>query len=302
MGCNSSVNIQVEENNGNRIIKANDRIIENKNKTNNNNISQKKNKFDDDNAEYMDIDTAKKTLNENSESKVLENNTIKISKIQNLNINKNLYNYKSTNFKYEKDNQKNLLKSNPVLNENNQNNNNDDEKYIQIKHPLDSSSSEKEADIEKNKEQEIDENKVQQNNINVLTSMEQRINNYKGENDNNRFQDDEDAVNTGNLRDEENDDMCNLGQSMNFENKNNISESKNDITIIFEIQSTGEKYNINTNQDVKLNDLIEKFKKKIDLSPFEKPEFMYNGIYLIDTDKSIIEYNIKDKSKLNVYI
>ena len=115
MGCNSSVNIQVEENNGNRIIKANDRIIENKNKTNNNNnISQKKNKFDDDNAEYMDIDTAKKTLNENSESKVLENNTIKISKIQNLNINKNLYNYKSTNFKYEKDEHKNLLKSNPV--------------------------------------------------------------------------------------------------------------------------------------------------------------------------------------------
>ena len=38
------------------------------------------------------------------------------------------------------------------------------------------------------------------------------------------------------------------------------------------------------------------------MSPFEKPEFMFNGVYLIDYDKSIAEYNINDKSKINVYI
>ena len=44
------------------------------------------------------------------------------------------------------------------------------------------------------------------------------------------------------------------------------------------------------------------FKKKINLSSFEHPEFMFNGVYLIDFDKPIEEYNIINKSKINVYI
>ena len=44
------------------------------------------------------------------------------------------------------------------------------------------------------------------------------------------------------------------------------------------------------------------FKKKIDLSSFERPEFMFKGVYLIDYDKPIEDYNITDKSKINVYI
>jgi uncharacterized protein with PQ loop repeat len=74
------------------------------------------------------------------------------------------------------------------------------------------------------------------------------------------------------------------------------------INVIFEIQSSGEKHNFNIRQDIKFNDLVEMFKNKIELSPFEKPEFMLNGVYLIDYDKSIKEYNITDKSKINVFI
>ena len=129
--------------------------------------------------------------------------------------------------------------------------------------------------------------------------MEQRINNYKsGINE----QIEEDEVNMGNYKDDENDDMCNFGQSIDDEKANEVMNNQKEITIIFDIQSTGEKYNIKANQGIKLNDLIEKFKKTIDLSSFERPEFMHNGVYLIDYDKSIEDYNITDKSKINVYI
>ena len=106
----------------------------------------------------------------------------------------------------------------------------------------------------------------------------------------------------GNYRDEENDDMVNFGQSMTNDKINEGIKEQKEICVIFEIQSTGERHKIYTKKDIKFNDLIEIFKNKIDLSPFEKPEFMFNGVYLIDYDKPISEYNINDKSKINVYI
>ena len=96
--------------------------------------------------------------------------------------------------------------------------------------------------------------------------------------------------------------MCNFGQSIDNKKENEVMNNQKEITIIFDIQTTGEKYNISANQGIKLSDLLEKFKKKIDLSSFERPEFMFNGVYLIDYDKSIDDYNITDKSKINVYI
>ena len=60
-------------------------------------------------------------------------------------------------------------------------------------------------------------------NINIATSMEERIKNYK--NDTNEIME-EDGVNMGNIHDEENDDMCNLGQSVDFEKKNEIKNEK----------------------------------------------------------------------------
>ena len=132
--------------------------------------------------------------------------------------------------------------------------------------------------------------------------MEQRINNYKSGKNEKIEEDEEDGVNMVNYKDEENEDMCNFGQSMeNEEIKKNISDKK-EICVIFEIQSTGEKYNLKAKQGIKLSDLIEMFKKKIDLSSFERPEFMFKGVYLIDYDKPIEDYNITDKSKINVYI
>ena len=209
-----------------------------------------------------------------------------------MNINKNLYNYKSTNYKYLKEEQQNLHKSNPLLNDNKKEISYNNIDYISLKHPLDKSSND--IDEQDNKL----ENKKE--NINVTTSMEQRINNYKS--GKNEEIEEEDGVNMVNYKDDENEDMCNFGQSMeNEEIKNNINDKK-DICIIFEIQSTGEKYNINIKQGIKLNDLIEMFKKKINLSSFEHPEFMFNGVYLIDFDKPIEEYNIINKSKINVYI
>jgi len=105
----------------------------------------------------------------------------------------------------------------------------------------------------------------------------------------------------------ENDDMCNFGKSIDLDkinNKNkNKKENKNkEICVIFEIQSTGIKYNININENVKLIELIELFKKKIELTSFEKPEFVFNDVFLVDYEKPISDYKIGDNSKINVFI
>ena len=286
MGCNTSMNIQTKEDKDDRIIKINENK-ENKTTKNENKENDNDNK---DNGEYLDIESIKKIENGNTDCKTIVNNNV--SKIHNLNINKNLYNYKSTNFKYLKDEQQNLHKSN-LIKDNKKEISYNNTDFIALKHPLDNSSD--------NIEEQEQQNQVttKKENINVTTSMEQRINNYKsGINE----QIEEDEVNMGNYKDDENDDMCNFGQSIDDKKVNEVMNNQKEITIIFDIQSTGEKYNIKANQGIKLNDLIEKFKKTIDLSSFERPEFMHNGVYLIDYDKSIEDYNITDKSKISVYI
>jgi len=277
------MNIQTKEDKDDRIIKANIKKISKKK------VDTKKSEDKDkDDEDFLDIESGKNNPNGNTDCKTIVNNNI--SGIHNMNINKNLYNYKSTNYKFLKDEQKDLYKSNPVLNMNKKEKSDNNIDYIELKHPLDKSSSEND-----NKNDNI----IKKENINVSSSMEERIKNYKN-NENEHIE--EDGVNLGNSRYEENDDMVNVGQSMTHEQINEIKNEQKDICIIFEIQSIGERHNINTKKDIKLNDLLEIFKNKIDMSPFEKPEFMFNGVYLIDYDKSISEYNIKDKSKINVYI
>ena len=277
------MNIQTKEDKDDRIIKANVKKVSKKKKD-----TKKSDDKDKDDEDYLDIESGKNNPNGNTDCKTIVNNNI--SGIHNMNINKNLYNYKSTNYKFLKDEQKDLYKSNPVLNMNKKEKSDNNIDYIELKHPLDKSSSEND-----NKNDNI----IKKENINVSSSMEERIKNYKN-NENEHIE--EDGVNLGNSRYEENDDMVNVGQSMTHEQINEIKNEQKDICIIFEIQSIGERHNINTKKDIKLNDLLEIFKNKIDMSPFEKPEFMFNGVYLIDYDKSISEYNIKDKSKINVYI
>ena len=286
MGCNSSINIQTKKDKDTRLIKIKKGKENKKNKKENiQNVNNEEDKM-----EYLEIDSIKKEKNQNTDCKTIVNHNI--SDIHKMNINKNLYNYKSTNYKYLKEEQQNLQKSNPLLNDNKKEISYNNIDYISLKHPLDKSSND--IDEQDNKL----ENKKE--NINVTTSMEQRINNYKS--GKNEEIEEEDGVNMVNYKDDGNEDMCNFGQSMeNEEIKNNINDKK-DICIIFEIQSTREKYNINIKQGIKLNDLIEMFKKKINLSSFEHPEFMFNGVYLIDFDKPIEEYNIINKSKINVYI
>jgi len=163
-----------------------------------------------------------------------------------MNINKNLYNYKSTNYKFSKEEQKNLHKSNPVFNMNKQKESYNNMDFIELKHPLDNSSDEIE-------EQNQITNKNE--NINVTTSMEKRINNYKSD-INEQIEENEDNI--GNYRDEENDDMVNFGQSMTNEKINETLKQQKDINVIFEIQSSGEKHNFNIRQDIKFNDLVER--------------------------------------------
>ncbi len=325
MGCASSVNVQIEENKDNRKIISNGKEVGNIKKTdngkdnNNNNdkIEERSEENHDEDEDYLEMPSIKKTNNENSQSKTIVNmNLDNKPNIHNIKITDNIFNNKSTNYKYLKDNKINLIKSNPIINANtnpnNPNNNNNQvknshSKFIPLKHPLDMSSENKGSELRYLKismEKENENGKKKNNNdiYGVNNSIEERINNYHGNINNNRDNDDEDGVNMGNYGDGDNDDMCNFGQSMDNKKVNEVINNQKELTIIFDIQSTGEKYNINVNQGIKLNDLFEKFKKKIDLSSFERPEFMFNGVYLIDYDKSIEDYNITDKSKINVYI
>ena len=247
--------------------------------------------------------TVKKSKNENTQSKTIANIN-NLPNIHNIKINDNFYNNQSMNYKYLKDNKMDLIKSNPIINGNtNQDNNND--KFIPLKHPLDSSLDNNGSQLKNiyiSQEKKVEKNQ-NNNNVDVMNSIEERINNYNG--NNNRGDDEEDGVNMGNYDNGDNDDMCNLGQSMIFDKMKNNKDNQdgsNEICVVFEIQSTGIKYIINVNKNVKLIDLIELFKKKIQLSPFEKPEFVFDSVFLIDFEKSISDYNIKDNSKINVFI
>ena len=284
------MNVQIKEDKDDRVIKVN---VNRVNKANTD--TKKSDNNEKEKEDYLDIESGKNNPNGNTDCKTIINNNI--SDIHKMNINKNLYNYKSTNYKFSKEEQKNLHKSNPVFNMNKQKESYNNMDFIELKHPLDNSSSEDEnANKNQNQKNEIKEN------INISNSMEERINNFKNNLNEINEHIEEDGVNMGNYRDEENDDMVNFGQSMTNDKINEAINEQKEICVIFEIQSTGERHYINTKKDIKFNDLVEIFKNKIDLSPFEKPEFMFNGVYLIDYDKPISEYNINDKSKINVYI
>ena len=314
MGCASSVNVQIEENQDKRKILANGKEVGNIKKTNDDKSEEK---IDED---HLDIPTIKQTKEEeNSESKTILN-TNKILNKQNIKINDN----QSTNFKYLKDTKINLVKSNPLMKESNKANEKNNHKFIPLKHPLDISSEnknsqlnnnlknlniseEKENENENENKEDNNMNNNKNNNIDVMNSIEARINNYNGMNNkNDNYGDDEYGVNIGNYGDGNNDDMCNFGQSMDFDAmKNKANQDENnakEICVVFEIQSTGVKYNINTKENVKLIELIELFKKKIQLSAFEKPEFVFNTVFLVDFEKPISEYKIYDNSKINVFI
>ena len=284
------MNVQIKEDKDDRVIKVN---VNRVNKANTD--TKKSDNNEKEKEDYLDIESGKNNPNGNTDCKTIINNNI--SSIHKMNINKNLYNYKSTNYKFSKEEQKNLHKSNPVFNMNKQKESYNNMDFIELKHPLDNSSSE---DEKANKNQ--NQKKENKENIYVSNSMEERINNFKNNLNEINEHIEEDGVNMGNYRDEENDDMVNFGQSMTNDKINEAINEQKEICVIFEIQSTGERHYINTKKDIKFNDLVEIFKNKIDLSPFEKPEFMFNGVYLIDYDKPISEYNINDKTKINVYI
>ena len=302
MGCASSVNVQIEDSKDNRKIISDGKEIGTIKKDNNNDRIEEKEEENQDEY-YLEMPTVKQSKNENTQSKTIANIN-NLPNIHNIRINDNFYNNQSMNYKYLKDNKMNLIKSNPIINgKNSQDNNND--KFIPLKHPLDVSLDNNGSQLKNiyiSQEKEV-ENNQNNNNVDVMNSIEERINNYNG--NNNRGDDEDDGVNMGNYGNEDNDDMCNFGQSMNFDKMKNNKDNQdgsNEICVIFEIQSTGVKYNININKNVKLIDLIELFKKKIQLSSFEKPDFVFDSFFLIDFEKPISDYNIKDNSKINVFI
>lgn len=284
MGCASSVNVKIEEDTDNRKVLANGKEVGNLKKNNIEKIDEKAEENKDE--EYLELPS--KTENTLSKSntktktkfKIKENSQIKINNIK---INDKYYNNQSTNFKYLKDDKVlNLIKSNQI----NENKNEDDNKnkYISLRHPLDSN---------------LDNNEPKNKNLgNIYISTEKENNKY------NNYGDDDDGVNMGNFEEDNNDDMCNLGQSVNLDKvKNNKKQNENkEISIIFEMQTTGGKYIININNNITLLELIETFKKKVKLSPFEKPEFVFNDVFLVDLDKPISYYKINDNSKINVYL
>lgn len=284
MGCASSVNVKIEEDTDNRKVLANGKEVGNLKKNNIEKIDEKAEENKDE--EYLELPS--KTENTLSKSntktktkfKIKENSQIKINNIK---INDKYYNNQSTNFKYLKDDKVlNLIKSNQI----NENKNEDDNKnkYISLRHPLDSN---------------LDNNEPKNKNLgNIYISTEKENNKY------NNYGDDDDGVNMGNFEEDNNDDMCNLGQSVDLDKvKNNKKQNENkEISIIFEMQTTGGKYIININNNITLLELIETFKKKVKLSPFEKPEFVFNDVFLVDLDKPISYYKINDNSKINVYL
>jgi len=207
----------------------------------------------------------------------------------------NFYNNQSTNFKYSKKTKTiNLIKSKQIKNDIQEKGKNGN-KYIEIKHPLDKSS-ETNNDINNKNNQEERYNTL--NDMKISKDIGNEVDNYITKNN----LEDEDYVNYENYRDA--DDICNIGQSKDFDliKKNNKNDLDEDISVIFTVQSTGVKYQININKNCKLIELIDEFKKKVKLSSFERPEFVFNNIYLIDNDKLISDYNIIDKSKINVFL
>ena len=213
--------------------------------------------------------------------------------------NNNLKTNQSTNFKYMKNDLLNTNQKNNYSTVFNQNKEiSEEEKYILIKHPLDNNFEIKDMEINQIKSNTNEKQipKIDNNKIEVNNSIEERINNFN-------YEDEEDAVNMGGAG--EDDDMCNLGLSTEnspYKKRKKNEKENEEINITFEIQATGQKVIIKTIKDIKLIDLIELFRKKMKLSSFEKPEFVFNAVFLIDSDKPISDYNINDGDKINVFI
>ena len=297
MGCTSSVNIRIEEDGDNKKILANGKEVGNKKKIKIDKIE-----------EHSNEDNYESSLNDDKKENNQNKTKTDTNDFKKQNISENLFNNQSINFKYLRENKPiNMIKSNQI------NGNKKDidyqYKFIPIKHPIDISSEFSECNqINTNKENDNKNINIDNNNKNdnyeVMNSMEERINNFNVDNDGGNY--DEDGVNQDSYGAGDNEDMCNLGVSMDIskaKNKNDKKEDENkEICVIFEIQSTGVKYNIKVNQNIKLFELIEIFKKTVNYSSFEKPEFVFNAVFLIDYDKPISEYKIINNSKINVYV
>ena len=91
---------------------------------------------------------------------------------------------------------------------------------------MDNSSSEDE-NANKNQNQK----KENKENIYVSNSMEERINNFKNNLNEINEHIEEDGVNMGNYRDEENDDMVNFGQSMTNDKINEAINEQKEICV-----------------------------------------------------------------------
>jgi hypothetical protein len=184
---------------------------------------------------------------------------------------------------------------------NNENNNNIDNNINDINNNIDNINNENNNNnidiIENNNiNKDIDNNKEIDNNIDNNNINKDIDNNKENDNniDNNNKNDNYEVMNSMERRINllsiiysygagDNDDMCNLGMSMEItkaKNNNKKEDEKKEICLIFEIQSTGVKHNIKVNQNIKLFELIEKFKKTVKLSSFEKPEFAFNAVFL----------------------
>ena len=306
MGCTSDNNIQVEENtnsnkqnNPDSNVSASKKIKSNDKNLNNNlkiNECIEENPEEEDISHFTHINNNNET---NSKSKEQNSNNIFFNYDRNNNINYKIN--QSTNFKYMKNNLVNANQKNNYSTVFNQTQEKTKDKFIMIKHPLDNSLDDKEIEIHQIKsytnEKQFQKNDDDNNKIEVNNSIEERINNFN-------YEEEEDGVNMGGMGGDD-DDMCNLGLSteVKTDKKNNKNEIDNkDINILFEIQATSQKINIKAARDIKLIDLIELFRKKMKLSPFEKPEFVFNTVFLIDSDKPISDYNINDGDKINVFI
>ena len=305
MGCTSSVNIRIEDDGDNRKILANGKEVGNKNK--------RKIKIDKI-EEHSNEDNYDASLNDDKKESNQNKTKTDTNDFKNQNISDNLFNNQSINFKYMRENKPiNMIKSNQI------NGNRKDidyqYKFISIRHPIDLSSEFSESNqINTNKENEDnkdnnnkDNNDNYNDNVEVMNIMEERINNFNGNHDDDDGGNyDEDGVNQNSYGAGDNDDMCNLGVSVDItqaKNNNNKKEDENkEISVIFEIQSTGVKHTIKVNQNIKLYELIEKFKKSIKFSSFEKPEFVFNAVFLIEYDKPISDFKIINNSKINVYV
>ena len=204
MGCTSSVNVRIEEDGDNRKILANGKEVGNKRKIKIDKIS-----------EHSNEDNYESSLNDDKKESNQNKTKTDTNDFKNNNINENLFNNQSINFKYLRENKPiNMIKSNQI--NGNKKDINYQYKFIPIKHPIDISSEFSESNqINTNKENDNNiDNNNKNDNYEVMNSMEERINNFNGNEDGGNY--DEDGVNQNSYGAGDNDDMCNLGMSMDI--------------------------------------------------------------------------------------